>query len=149
MGDDSITYEFLSTDIFKHYDTHLVFTGVTRNSKKILKDITENLDKIKPLLKTADTAYDVLQSNDYEKFLYLIGKSWHQKKETSSTIMESDIIIEMDYILEINETVCAHILCGAGNGGFFLIFSEKDTLNIPLHCVKIDIETSGVYGKSI
>ena len=63
--------------------------------------------------------------------------------------MESDIIIEMDYILEKNETVCAHKLCGAGNGGFFLIFSEKDTLNIPLHCVKIDIETSGVYGKSI
>ena len=24
---------FLSTDIFERYDTHLVFTGVTRNSK--------------------------------------------------------------------------------------------------------------------
>ena len=96
MGDDSITYEFLSTNIFKHYDTHLVFTGVTRNSKKILKDITENLDKVKPLLKTCDKAYDVLQSNDYEKFLYLIGKSWHQKKETSSKNMESDIKREID-----------------------------------------------------
>tara|TARA_B100000941_G_scaffold176565_1_gene126412 strand:+ start:69 stop:1016 length:948 start_codon:yes stop_codon:yes gene_type:complete len=149
MGDNSITYEFLSTDIFKCYDTHLVFTGVTRNSKKILKDITGNLDKVKPLLKTCDKAYDILHSNDYEKFLYLIGKSWHQKKETSSTIMESDTIREMDYILEKNKTVCAHKLCGAGNGGFFLIFSEKDTLNIPFHCVKIGIETSGVYGKSI
>ena len=39
MGDDDVTYQFLSTDIFDNYDTHLVFTGITRNSKKILKGI--------------------------------------------------------------------------------------------------------------
>ena len=44
MGDDDVTYQFLSTDIFDNYDTHLVFTGITRNSKKILKNITENLN---------------------------------------------------------------------------------------------------------
>ena len=46
-----------------------------------------------------------------------------------------------------NETVCAHKLCGAGNGGFFLTFSEKNTLKIPYECVKITVEPSGVTGK--
>ena len=60
MGDNAVTYEFLSTDIFECYDTHLVFTGVTRNSKKILQNITENLDKVQPLLDTCDEAYTIL-----------------------------------------------------------------------------------------
>ena len=102
MGDNSIAYEFLSTDIFERYDTHLVFTGVTRNSKRILKNITENLEKVQPLLETADKAYEILMSGDHERFLYLIGKSWSQKKKTSSTIMESDTIREIDSILEKN-----------------------------------------------
>jgi len=45
-----IKYEFLSTNFFDEYDAHLVFTGVTRNSKNVLKDVTDNIDKSKPLL---------------------------------------------------------------------------------------------------
>ena len=149
MGDNSVTYEFLSTDIFEYYDTHLVFTGVTRNSKRILKNVTDNLDKVKPLLETCDDAYKILIDGDYDEFLYMIGKSWSQKKQTSSTIIENETIRKIDSILENNDTVCAHKLCGAGNGGFFLTFSEKNTLTIPYESVKIDIETDGVYGKSI
>ena len=149
MGDNSVTYEFLSTDIFERYDTHLVFTGVTRNSKRILKNITDNLEKVQPLLETCDKAYDILMSGDHERFLYLIGKSWSQKKKTSSTIVESDTIREIDSLLEKNDTVCAHKLCGAGNGGFFLTFSEKGCLKLPYHCVKIDVESNGVYGRTV
>ena len=148
-NETSITYEFLSTDIFECFDTHLVFTGVTRNSKRILKNITENLDKIQPLLNTADKAYQTLVENNYDEFLYLLGKSWSQKKNTSSTIAENETIREIDSVLENNDTICAHKLCGAGNGGFFLTFSEKDTLKIPYDCVKISVEPKGVYGQSI
>ncbi len=148
-NETSITYEFLSTDIFEYFDTHLVFTGVTRNSKRILKNITENLDKIQPLLNTADKAYQTLVENNYDEFLYLLGKSWSQKKNTSSTIAENETIREIDSVLENNDTICAHKLCGAGNGGFFLTFSEKDTLKIPYDCVKISVEPKGVYGQSI
>ena len=147
MGDDDVTYQFLSTDIFECYDTHLVFTGITRNSKKILKNITENLDKVKPLLYTSDLAYRSLIDRDYEEFLYLINQSWKQKKQTSSSITENEKIVLMDDTLSNNETVLAHKLCGAGNGGFFLTFSKKDTLKIPYTCVKINVEPSGVTGK--
>ena len=149
MGGNSVTYEFLPTDIFECYDTHLVFSGVTRNSKGILKKVSKNLDKVKPLLKTCDKAYDTLMKENLDKFLFLLGKSWHQKKETSPSIAECDTIIEIDHVLEKNDTVCAHKLCGAGNGGFFLVFSEKDTLNIPYDCVRITVEPNGVYGSKV
>ena len=149
MGDNSVTYEFLPTDLFECYDTHLVFSGVTRNSKGILKKISKNLDKVKPLLKTCDKAYDTLMKENLDKFLFLLGKSCHQKKETSPSIAECDTIIEIDHVLEKNDTVCAHKLCGAGNGGFFLVFSEKDTLNIPYDCVRITVEPNGVYGSKV
>ena len=149
MGGDCIKYEFLSTDLFDHYDTHLVFTGVTRNSKAILKNITDNLEKVKPILKTVDYAYDSLIENNYKTFLEHLNDGWKQKKGTSISICENKKIIEMDNVLENNDTVCAHKLCGAGNGGFFLTFSQKNTLTIPYESVKINVETDGVYGKSI
>ena len=149
MSSDCIKYEFLSTDLFDHYDTHLVFTGVTRNSKSILKNITDNLDKVKPVLETVDYAYDSLIKNDYKTFFKHLNNGWKQKKGTSTSICENKKIIEMDDVLENNESVIAHKLCGAGNGGFYLTFSEKNTLTIPYESVKINVETDGVYGKSI
>ena len=128
---------------------HLVFTGVTRNSRSVLKSVTDNLEKIKPLLETADEAYENLLCQEYDKFLYLLGKSWSQKKKTSSAIAENETIREIDSVLEMNDTVCAHKLCGAGNGGFFLTFSEKDTLKIPFESVKIGVESNGVYGRIV
>ena len=149
LGGSSVRYQFLPCTIFDDFDIHLVFSGVTRNSRRILRNVTDNLDKVKPLLKTCDEAYDILMEGKYEKFLYLLGRSWHQKKLTSSIISENDTIREIDTTLEKNESVCAHKLCGAGNGGFFLTFSEKDKLNIPYESVRIGVEPDGVYGESI
>ena len=147
FGESSVTYEFLPSTIFDYFDIHLLFTGVTRNSKKILKNVTENLDKIQPLLETADQAYQTLIDDDYDNFMYLMNESWEQKKRTSSSIAENETIVLMDDNLKENQTVVSHKLCGAGNGGFFLTFSKKDTLKVPYHCVKIGVEPNGVSGK--
>jgi galactokinase/mevalonate kinase-like predicted kinase len=55
----------------------------------------------------------------------------------------------MDEELTQEPTVLAHRLCGAGNGGFFLTFSEKDSLRIPYDNVKINLVSDGVRGESI
>tara|TARA_B100001094_G_scaffold217433_1_gene211505 strand:- start:1024 stop:1971 length:948 start_codon:yes stop_codon:yes gene_type:complete len=144
-----ITYEFLSTDIFRKYDMYLIPTGVSRNSKHILKSVTDNLDKVKPLLETSDKAYDAFMKKDYEYILELMRKSWIQKKSTTSVISENIIIKDIDKVLEENNTVLAHRLVGAGNGGYFLVFSEKENLKVPYHCVKIDVESNGVYGHTL
>ena len=58
-----IKYDFLSEDLFKHYDMSLIFTGITRDSKKVLKSVTDNIHKCRPLLRTADRAFDSLLKN--------------------------------------------------------------------------------------
>ena len=144
-----VKYDFLSTKMFNVYDAHLVFTGVTRNSKNILKDVTENIDKAKPLLETLDKSYSAILQDDYGKFLNYLNKSWTQKKKTSSTIVENNSIKEMDEFLSENDSVISHKLCGAGNGGFFLVFSEKENLNIPYQSVRIEVTPNGVSGTKI
>ncbi len=144
-----IKYDFLPTEFFKQYDAHLVFNGVTRNSKNVLQDVTKNIDKSLPLLKTVDDAYGALRGEDYSVFLNLLNRSWQEKKDTSSIITENQTIRDIDNILNKNETVLAHKLCGAGNGGFFLVFSEKDSLTIPYQSVKIDVEPNGVVGRKL
>jgi D-glycero-alpha-D-manno-heptose-7-phosphate kinase len=144
-----VKYDFLSTKLFDLYDVHLVFTGVTRNSKNVLKDVTDNIDNVQPLLEILYESYSVLMENNYRKFLNYLNESWVQKKKTSSIITENLIIKEIDSKLNSNETVIAHKLCGAGNGGFFLVFSEKENLNIPYQSVKINISSNGVSGIKI
>ena len=55
----------------------------------------------------------------------------------------------MDEEISNNESVIAHKLCGAGNGGFFLVFSKKDKLKIPFNKVKINVDINGVQGNSL
>lgn len=144
-----VKYDFLSTKLFDFYDAHLVFTGITRNSKNVLKDVTDNINKAKPLLKTLDQSYKSILENDYGKFLNYLNKSWIQKKKTSSTITENTFIQEIDTFLNENDSVIAYKLCGAGNGGFFLVFSEKENLNIPYESVRIGVAPTGVSGTRI
>lgn len=144
-----IKYEFLSTELFEKYDAHLVFTGITRNSKSVLQDVTTNIDKALPLLKTVEDAHYCLVNKDYKTFLELLNHSWNQKKQTSSLITENKNIQEIDKTLLETKEVIAHKLCGAGNGGFFLVFSEPNTLKIPYESIKIDVESNGVVGHKL
>jgi D-glycero-alpha-D-manno-heptose-7-phosphate kinase len=144
-----VKYDFQSTELFENYDAHLVFTGVTRNSKNVLKDVTDNIDKITPLLDTLEVAYDCLLQKNYDEFLFYLNKSWEQKKQTSSSINENQTIKEIDGYLLNNPLVISHKLCGAGNGGFFLTFSEKGKLTIPYSSVKINVSSDGVKGRKL
>ena len=144
-----VKYDFLSTDLFKYYDMALVFTGVTRNSRGVLKSVTDNLDKAVPLMQTVENAYDALLDENYPEFLELLNLSWDQKKKTTSHITENKVIRTMDKALEESDSVIAHKLCGAGNGGFFLVFSKKNDLNIPYDSVKINVSPNGVKGKCL
>ena len=149
MGNNRVKYEFLPSSILDNFDTHLVFTGVTRNSRPVLKRVTENLDKIKPIVETVDKAHDAILSENHLEFFKLLQEGWTQKKNTSSTITENQIIKDIDSSLEESETILAHKLCGAGNGGFFLTFSEKNALTPTQNYVKISAVVEGVLGESV
>ena len=114
-----------------------------------MKSVTDNLYKVKPLLDTVDTAQEAIIDSNTQRFFQLMGDSWKQKKETSSTITENERIKQIDEELENNPTILAHKLCGAGNGGFFLTFSEKGQLTTELDSVRINLTVDGVSGESI
>ena len=143
----SIKYEFFSNDLFKEYDAHLIYTGITRNSTDILRSVSGNIDKAYPLLKIVDEAHEALIVGKYDYFINLINESWECKKNTSDAIIGNDIIRDMDYEFAANKSVLAHKLCGAGSGGFFLVFSKVNTLDIPYSSIRINVSQSGVKGE--
>ena len=98
----------------------------SRHSKKVLKNVTDNLEKIQPLLGTVDNAHQAILSDNHKEFFRLFKEGWTQKKNTSSAITENRRIREIDNCLEKSESVLGHKLCGAGNGGFFLPFSQEE-----------------------
>ena len=52
--------------------------------------------------------------------------------------------VPFGYVVDENHPdVLAHRLCGAGNGGFFLIFSKKEYVNIDNKALKITIDNTG------
>ena len=144
-----VKYSFYRSTFFSQRDMHLIFTGVTRNSKPVLKDVSENFDKVAELLPIVDEAHDAIMTDNMEKVLELVNESWEVKKKTSSIITENETIQEMDKELSSNESVIAHKLCGAGNGGFFLVFSKRNKLQVPYHAVKIDVSSDGVIGREV
>ncbi|MBU3749054.1 MAG: hypothetical protein FGM52_01145 [Mycobacterium sp.] len=152
--DRRVRVEFLPTGFFDHYDCHLIFTGVTRESRPILKDVARNVDKSLPLLRIVSSAYDALLNRNYETVLDLLNESWTEKKKTSELITASPEIVGLDAELAENPQVLAHKLLGAGNGGFFLCFTESGA-SFPRHDstltrrrggVRVGISSEGVGG---
>ena len=144
---DSISYEFLPTGIFNELDAHLIFTGITRNSLPILESVSNNLTKSFLLTEYVNWAYDALIEGNVSEFLNLLGESWRIKKDTSPMILGDSKLKTMDAALYENDSVLAHKLCGAGNGGFFLTFSKPNTLDIPYESVKVNLSQRGISGE--
>lgn len=134
-------YSFLPTKIFDKYDMYLKFTGHTRSSTEQLKNVSvPEVDTFNPLVAQAETC---LLDEDYSQFIELFARGWAEKKKTSRTVLDNPSLLEIDdYITKQNGYV-AHKLCGAGNGGFFLVFTEKNC-NVPSDYYKLSLSMRGV-----
>ena len=75
--------------------------------------------------------------------------SWKQKKLTTSLITKNTTVKKIDEQLSSDSSVLSHKLCGAGNGGFFLIFAKKDVSFEMKHATKINVSNSGIFGKNL
>lgn len=146
--DQRVTAEFLPSKIFQEYDLHLIYTGVTRESKSVLKDVSKHVDKATPLLSIVDKAYDAIQEEKFSQVLEYVNESWAEKKHTSDLIAANPVIRELDEKLTADSSILAHKLCGAGNGGFFLCFTERNAIRDDNHLgtVKVTVSTNGVEG---
>lgn len=115
--------KYLSTKIFDLMDMHLLYTGVVRNSQQILETI--DIFKISSLLQDVKNLEHAILIQDVDRFNQVIKQAWTHKKATSAHIIQNPILQDLDNRLSQHDSVLSHKLCGAGGGGYFLIFSEK------------------------
>ena len=114
---------FLSTQIFENFDIYLIYTGILRNSTAILE--TLDVEKSLVLLDDVEDLEKAINNLDVTSFNDIISRSWNNKKRTSPFICQNPILSNIDNIINDDNRILSHKLCGAGNGGYFLIFTNK------------------------
>jgi D-glycero-alpha-D-manno-heptose-7-phosphate kinase len=144
--DSNPDLKYLNPSIFQQMDMYLIYTGLTRKSTNILDSI--DIDKSLPLLNDVDELEKSINNCDLKLFNQIIKQSWNNKKNLSNLILQNSDLIRLDEILEQDELVLSHKLLGAGNGGFFLIFTklnqEEKLTNKYKNIKKINISETGL-----
>jgi len=148
MNGELPSIEQLSDDIFEHFDMYLYYTVINRRSTGVLQTI--NIDSSLPLLEEVDNLYQAIKEVNLDLFIETINKSWELKKKTSPHICSGELLT-IDEMLKSNKKVLAHKLCGAGGGGYFLLFVDKNSnvLEDFPDIKKITISKEGLVCKEI
>lgn len=143
---------YLSASIFSQMDLYLVYTGVLRNSTAVLESL--DIEKSIPLLKDVEELEFAINANDLNLFHTVINRTWTNKKATSKYICENELLVNLDNQLINDTNVLSHKLLGAGNGGYFLIFTEKGKESVirnsyfnvkKIHISETGLNTTNLY----
>lgn len=130
----------LNSNIFNKISMFLIPTGIVRKSTKVLESLNfEN----KRLLDLVFEMEKCLLDSDEKNFHEIINEGWIRKKETSKLISKNLIIKNIDDSLTNNKKVLSHRLCGAGNGGFFLVFTNIEKFD-EYNSIPISIDDTGI-----
>jgi len=119
--DPQITY--LDNDFFEQFELKLFYTGVSRESSTILKKVLQ--DDKKCFLENVDNIEKFILNKDYHSINKLINLGWQQKKNNSSHILNENIN-KIEKMFEQEKQILAYRLCGAGNGGYFFLVTNKN-----------------------
>ena len=141
--DPKVTY--LSSNIFSKIDMHLLYTGVVRESTRMLEKVVKS-DR-QGILDVMLLMEESILNNNLTDFINLVNQGWDTKKKSLPQILEGDHLKSIDDRLTQDSRVLAHRLCGAGNGGYFLILCDKGYT--PDGVISIDIDKEGVQAYEI
>jgi len=119
---NQITQELLSSSVIDDYNLYLIPTKIKRSSTKILS--TLDLDKSHSLLDLVIKLKNNI--NNEEGFFKAFNKGWENKKSSSSSISTPELL-EVESKIKNKYDIKGIKLCGAGGGGYFLVFT-KDTI---------------------
>jgi D-glycero-alpha-D-manno-heptose-7-phosphate kinase len=148
--DPSFTY--LPSSFLNNFDIYLLYTGETRRSTNVLKSIDVN--KIKGVLDNVDCMHDAILKNNTALFTEVLSEGWKIKKSSSQLILSNSRLQEMDNVISSQEGVLAHKLCGAGGGGHFVLFTERNARlnflsNFKKWAYKVSLTSDGLRSKVI
>ncbi|RMD94963.1 MAG: dehydrogenase [Calditrichaeota bacterium] len=105
----------------------LYFTGVSRESEKIIEEQTKNVKQNKrpsieamhQLKANAIEMKEVLLKGDIESFAYFLGKSWEAKKQMATAI--TNPYLDQIYQAALEAGAIAGKITGAGGGGYMML----------------------------
>lgn len=102
----------------------LFFTGITRYSSSILKEMTSNIkDRMMELRKIKQMAYqarDDIEKSNFDNLGYLLHESWKLKKSLAGSI--SSRHLNDIYDTARHAGAIGGKITGAGGGGFLLLY---------------------------
>jgi len=106
----------------------LFYTGITRQASEILDEqkekIPDNNEVLQKMLKLTLMGKTYLDNEKYNQFGSLIKDNWEMKKTLSSNITTPEIT---DIIADaVNAGAAGYKICGAGGGGFLLVYCDED-----------------------
>tara|TARA_Y100000034_G_scaffold12888_1_gene13534 strand:+ start:1508 stop:2443 length:936 start_codon:yes stop_codon:yes gene_type:complete len=143
--DSDPNFTYLSQNIFKDMKMYLIFTNVTRKSTDLLSNL--DLKKREDLLDLVNLLEKSIKQNNKTDFFGIINEGWRKKKEVSPLVMNNSRVAELDENLTRDKNVLSHRLCGAGGGGFFLVFTKEEVADNRF--IPISISEEGLRGISI
>jgi D-glycero-alpha-D-manno-heptose-7-phosphate kinase len=149
------SFKFLdSSFITNSYEMYLLNTNIVRNSTDILK--TLDVDKSYPLLDLVNEFENHICNKNTKEFFNLFNSGWEIKKTTSKNILNNENICLIDKVLSSLDYVKGYKLCGAGGGGYFLVFVNKNNkkdfeTNIGCNLsenqlINVNVDTHGIRG---
>jgi D-glycero-alpha-D-manno-heptose-7-phosphate kinase len=105
----------------------LFFTGLTRQADSVLSEqktnISHRLEILAEMKAQALHAVRLLEAGDVEAIGQLLDRAWHLKKQLASRI--SNGTIDEMYHTARQAGAIGGKLCGAGSGGFLLLFCPQ------------------------
>ncbi|MCI8477019.1 MAG: GHMP kinase [Oscillospiraceae bacterium] len=106
----------------------LFFTGLTRDSRKILDEqtqtISEKMAMLDGLTETVDRVYDALVTGQLEEWGSELDRTWKVKKQFAGGI--SNPVIDGMYDAARQAGALGGKILGAGGGGFLLLYVPID-----------------------
>lgn len=106
----------------------LFFTGLTRDSRKILSEqtqtIAEKMSMLDGLVETVDRAYDQLVPEKLDQWGIELDRAWAVKKKFAGGV--STPMIDEMYTRAKNAGALGGKILGAGGGGFLLLYVPEN-----------------------
>lgn len=105
-------------------NTMLFYTGITRQASEVLQEQLSNMEErelqLREIALSAQNGQRVLEVGDVDNFGRLLHTNWNRKRMLAKSISNPEI--DAMYDKAINAGALGGKICGAGGGGFMLLY---------------------------
>lgn len=105
----------------------LFYTGIARTAEEIaasyVKDLKEKQNQIVTIQEMVNQAIEIISNGEILEFGILLDKLWKEKRSLSKDV--SNNLIDQIYLKAKSSGAIGGKICGAGGGGFLMLFVER------------------------